>query len=149
MIDTLNLREPYKQSMVHPRLRSFEAIPLLTFNLCCKFPHQTQITLRTSPALGSFLQISSDRLGNSHVARPRGTEYRNVGHLVGEVFGVMDAGGDGSDFVSKQVTGAAIRGASDTEAINLCGSSARSSRGGEWRWWLGGCDAPSRHRHVL
>ena len=66
------------------------------------------------------------------MARPRGADYGEVGLLVGEGFVVMDACGDGSDFVSTagRRSGDSRPGASDSEAIDLRGSSASSSRGG-------------------
>ena len=78
------------------------------------------------------------------VARPREADCGEVGLLVEEDFGVMDTGGDGSDFVST-----AGRRSSDSrpgvseseeetmersEAIDLRGSSASSSRGGDGGW---------------
>ena len=77
------------------------------------------------------------------MARPREADCGEVGLLVEEDFGV-DAGGDGSDFVST-----AGRRSSDSrpgvseseeetmersEAIDLRGSSASSSRGGDGGW---------------
>jgi hypothetical protein len=83
-------------------------------------------------------------VGGGCVARPREADCGEVGVLVEEAFGVMDGGGDGSDFASKagRRSSDSRPGASDSEeemmerseAIDLRGSSASCSRGGDGGW---------------
>ena len=95
------------------------------------------MTLQTPPMLGAFLQISPDRLENSSVWRAQeGLITEKWGFKLRKGFVVMDAGGDGSDFVSTagRRSGDSRPGASDSEAIDLHGSSASCSRGGDGGW---------------
>ena len=131
LIDTLKLLKPYNgQKFTSGCTRT----RLSRYSLSAS---AAQMTLQTPPMLGAFLQISPDRLENSSVWHAQeGPITEKWGFLLGKGFVVMDAGGDGSDFVSTagRRSGDSRPGASDSEAIDLRGSSASCSRGGDGGW---------------